>query len=68
MVMVDEELLTVKEVATRLKMHPETVRIWLRSGRIRGTQLGGTRLGWRIPESEVRRIVTEGMSTLDGEG
>jgi excisionase family DNA binding protein len=63
--MTNDELLTVREVATRLKIHPETVRIWLRNGRIKGTQIGGTRLGWRVPAREVDRIVTEGFSAPD---
>lgn len=69
MAMVNEELLTVREVAARLKIHPETVRIWLRSRRVHGTAIGGKRLGWRVPESEVRRLIAEGFpSGTDGEG
>jgi excisionase family DNA binding protein len=56
-----ERMLKVSEVAARLQMHPETVRVWLRDGRLRGVRLGGARadkLGWRIPESEVERVLT----------
>jgi excisionase family DNA binding protein len=60
MVMTEEELLTVEEVAARLKVHRETVRAWLRHGRLRGTRPGGTRLGWRIPASELERLLREG--------
>ncbi len=63
--MVEEQLLTVKEVAEQLKLHPETVRNWLREGRLRGTQIGGTKSGWRIPQSEVRRIVAAGFRTAE---
>lgn len=52
-----DELLTVDEIAERLKVHPETVRGWLRSGRLRGVRLGGTKLGWRVAESELRRFL-----------
>ena len=52
----DSEVLTVAEVAARLKVNRETVRRWLRSGVIRGTLLGD-RAGWRIPASEVQRLM-----------
>jgi excisionase family DNA binding protein len=60
--MTNEELLTVREVADRLKIHPETVRTWLRAGRIHGTSIGGRRLGWRIPASEVQKLIAGGFS------
>jgi excisionase family DNA binding protein len=44
--------MTVAQVAERLKVNPETVRRWLRSGQLRGTLLGD-RAGWRVPKSEV---------------
>ncbi len=53
----EDRLLTVQEVATRLRMHPESVRRWLREGRLKGGRMGGRRLGYRIPESEVERVV-----------
>lgn len=55
--MADERLLTVSEVAERLRMNPETVRIWLRSGKLKGYRPGGPRMGYRIPESEVQRVL-----------
>lgn len=54
-----EELLTLNEVADRLRLHPESVRRWLKSGRIHGRKLGPTRAGWRIPASEVDRVLSE---------
>ena len=56
----DEELLTVSEVAGKLKINPETVRVWLRSGKLKGVMPGGDRIGYRIPESEVQRILKGG--------
>lgn len=54
---VDEErYLTVAEAAERLKLAPVTIRRWLREGRMRGTLLSD-RGGYRIPESEVGRIL-----------
>jgi excisionase family DNA binding protein len=51
-------MLTVREVATRLQVHEESVRRWLREGQIRGVPLGG-RAGWRIPEEELGRFLEE---------
>jgi excisionase family DNA binding protein len=51
-----EEYLTVNEAASRLKVDPETVRVWLRRGKLQGTILSRA-AGWRIAESEVERIL-----------
>lgn len=60
-----EHLLTVKDVAARLGAHPATIREWLRLGRLKGLRLGGTKFGWRIPESEVQRLLTGVDSRVD---
>lgn len=52
-------MLTVSEVAARLKLHEESVRRWLRGGRLKGVRIGGGRAGYRIPESEVTRILSD---------
>lgn len=56
-----DELLTVQDVAKRLKVNPETVRRWLRSGSMKGTLLGD-RAGWRISSSEVNRYLADAGS------
>jgi excisionase family DNA binding protein len=53
----DEEMLTVKEAAARLKLNPETIRRWIKSERIRAVSLGSDKAGYRIPSSEVQRIL-----------
>jgi len=58
--MTNERYLTVAEAAERLRVTQETVKRWLRSGRLRGSRPGGTKAGWRIPASAVEAI-------LDGE-
>jgi excisionase family DNA binding protein len=54
------QLLTVPEVAQRLRASEWTVREWLRLGRLKGSRPGGTRLGWRIPEPELERFIAAG--------
>ena len=53
-----DQLLTVLEVATQLRIIPKTVRRWLRAGKLRGVRLGGKKVGWRIPQGEVNRLVS----------
>ena len=55
--MEEERLLTTEAFAKRLGIHPDTVRRWLRAGKVHGVRLGGTRLGWRIPESEIKKLM-----------
>jgi excisionase family DNA binding protein len=55
----DEDLLTVPEVAAALKVNPETVRRWLRQKKLHGFVLGSDRGGYRIPRSEVERFLTD---------
>jgi excisionase family DNA binding protein len=58
----DDRLLTVAEVADLLRVDPETVRRMLRSGRLRGSIPVSPRSGWRIPTSEVERVIEEGKA------
>lgn len=55
--MEQERFLTVAEAAEQLKINPETVRVWLREGKLKGNLIGGKRSGYRIPESEVQRVL-----------
>jgi excisionase family DNA binding protein len=64
---VDEEFLTVAQAAERLQLNQETVRVWLRTGKLKGTLLGGKRSGYRIPRSEVERVLREGPTPTPGE-
>lgn len=56
--MENEKLLTVKEVAERLRVHTGTVRRWLEEEKLHGYRLGGS-TGWRVNESEVARFLQE---------
>ena len=57
--MTEQRLLTVREVAERIRSSPETVRRWLRQGKLRGFRPGGTKLGYRVPEAELERFLAE---------
>ena len=48
-----EQLHTVEQAAHLLQLHPDTIRLWLRSGRLRGRKLGRV---WRVPDEELRRL------------
>lgn len=54
--MIDDPLLTVEDVAERLKCHRETIRRLLREGKLRGSQPISRRGGWRVRASEVARL------------
>jgi excisionase family DNA binding protein len=54
---------TVREVAELFGADDETVRRWLRTGRIKGFMPGGQKLGYRIHDSEVERLLNGGPAT-----
>lgn len=50
-------ILTVKEFAKRIRVHPNTVRNGIRCGRIQAFKVGqGKRAAYRIFSSELQRI------------
>jgi excisionase family DNA binding protein len=55
----NDELLTVAQVAERVHAHPETVRRWLGQGRLHGVMPGGKKLGWRVRASDLERFLME---------
>lgn len=57
--MSSEQLLTVPEVALRLRVHPETIRRWLRTQKLRGFRVGEDRAGWRVPEAELAKFIAQ---------
>jgi excisionase family DNA binding protein len=54
----ESDLMTVAEVAAELRVDQETVRRWLRDGKLRGSNLKGAG-GWRIRRAEVQRFLRE---------
>ena len=53
-----EKFITVQDAAEQLQVHPQTVRLWLREGKLRGRLIGGRKSGYRIPASEIDRLLT----------
>ena len=51
-----EKLLTTKTVAKVLLVKPDTLRGWLRTGKIKGVKVG-SRL-WRVRESELEAFLS----------
>jgi excisionase family DNA binding protein len=49
--------LTTDEVAAVLRLHRVTIQRWLKSGRLRGYQVGRT---WRVPRQAVEEIRQSG--------
>jgi excisionase family DNA binding protein len=54
-----EKYLTTRQVAEHLQITEQTVRAWLRTGRLAGNRLGSTKVGWRIRASEIERFINE---------
>jgi excisionase family DNA binding protein len=55
--------LTVEEVGERLKIHPESVREWLRTGKLKGLKAGRQ---WRITESALDTFLHKSTKEQDG--
>lgn len=55
----DKKLLTVKQVARILEVHPNTVRLWANNGHLRSTYRIGTRSGPDGKSRGDRRFLAE---------
>jgi excisionase family DNA binding protein len=56
MTMDDIDLLTVEETATQLKVQAETVRDWLRAGKLKGVKAGRQ---WRVRRRDLEAFLIE---------
>lgn len=65
--MEQDRFLRVEQVADRLQVHEETVRRWLRDGRLTG-HLISRRAGYRIRESEVERFASGEIAGVKNSG
>jgi excisionase family DNA binding protein len=56
------DLLTVAEVATELGARPDTVRVWIRTGRIAAVKVGPRQ--WRIPRAALAGLGASTPATM----
>jgi excisionase family DNA binding protein len=50
--MANDKLYTIDEIAQLLSVHPETVRNWIRTGKLSAINLGGS-AGYRVSQSDL---------------
>lgn len=60
-----DEWVTVQDIAERLKVDEQTVRRWLRAGDLAGHNFSG-RTGWRIRAQDVNAFVEGKRNGNDG--
>ena len=53
-----ERLYKVSEVAKLFEVKPDTIRVWLRDGTLRGVKIGKGHY-WRVPASAVEELATD---------
>jgi len=58
--MLDDTWLTVGDIVTHLRVHKETVRRWLRSGRLVGRNFGG-KMGYRVRKGDLETFLADGQ-------
>ena len=58
-----EKFITVQDAAEQLRVHQQTVRVWLREGKLKGRLIGGRKSGYRIPASEIDRLLAPDEGT-----
>jgi len=56
----NDSLLTVAEAARILRVHPETIRRWLREGTMAGKRPRSRQAGYRIRQADVQRFLGRG--------
>jgi excisionase family DNA binding protein len=66
--MTEDRLLTVRQVAERLQVHPKTVSAWLREGRLPGLRLGMRGpAAWRVRERDLIQFLNTAEWVADHE-
>jgi len=51
----NEQFLTVKEVAQRLRLSTKTIHRWIAAGKLKALWAGSDRAGWRIRALDVEK-------------
>ena len=68
-IVAQERWLTVAEIVEQLQVHEQTVRRWLREGRLPGRNFGG-RTGYRVRQRDLEAFLAgeaqESESTTEG--
>lgn len=54
--------MTTEQAGAQLQINPATVRLWLRTGRLKGRRFGGR---WRVSISDVERMLADDGSRQD---
>jgi excisionase family DNA binding protein len=52
----DNEYFTPEEIATKLRVHEDTVRRWLRTGELQGIKIGKRQ--WRVKREELEAYLS----------
>ncbi len=52
------KMFTVREAAKTLSLHPETLKGWIRTGRLEAVKMGHS---WRISEETLQRLIANGF-------
>jgi excisionase family DNA binding protein len=52
--MIDDQLLTVDQVAEELHLHPQTIRNWIRNGKLRAVKLGHV---FRVKREDMEEMI-----------
>lgn len=58
-----DKWLTVEEIAQQIKVHPETVRRWLREGKLSGVLISRSG-GYRIRQSSLDAFIEDRISEM----
>lgn len=62
--MAGERWLTVAEIVAQLQVHEQTVRRWLREGKLPGRNFGG-RTGYRVRERDLEAFLSVDASPVE---
>lgn len=60
MTVAEVELLTIRQVARRLKCSTRTVLRWIYDGKVPATKPGGDRMGWRVRADDLEDFIERG--------